>query len=106
MLVYYGIMFISIIAFGLIIRNFIDLKNHDEGTEEMKETAGIIRAGAKTFMRREYRVIIPTVVIVAVIYSLFMERTSGLSFMFGALLSSLAVVISMRGGHLRQCPHN
>lgn len=98
MLVYYGIMFISIIAFGLIIRNFIDLKNHDEGTEEMKETAGIIRAGAKTFMRREYRVIIPTVIIVAGIYSLFMEKTSGLSFMFGALLSSLAVVISMRGG--------
>ena len=64
----------------------------------MKETAGIIRAGAKTFMRREYRVIIPTVIIVAGIYSLFMEKTSGLSFMFGALLSSLAVVISMRGG--------
>lgn len=98
MVIYYGIIAISIIAFGFIFRNFMDLKNHDEGTEEMKEIAGIIRAGAKTFMRREYRVIIPTVVIVGAIYSLFMERTSGLSFMFGSLLSSLAVVIGMRGG--------
>ncbi|MBQ6410205.1 sodium/proton-translocating pyrophosphatase [Candidatus Saccharibacteria bacterium] len=98
MLVYYGIIIISIIAFAFIFRNFKDLKSHDEGTEEMKEIAGIIRAGAKTFMRREYRVIIPTVLIVALIYSLFMERTSGLSFVFGSLLASLAVIISMRGG--------
>ena len=98
MLVYYGIMLISIVVFGLIFRNFKDLKSHDEGTEEMKEIAGIIRAGAKTFMRREYRVIVPTVIIVAAIYSLFMEKTSGLSFMFGSLLSSIAVAISMRGG--------
>ena len=98
MLVYYGVMFISIITFCLIFRNFKDLKNHDEGTEEMSEIASIIRAGAKTFMRREYRVIIPTVIIVSAVYSLFIERTAGLSFMFGSLLSSLAVIISMRGG--------
>ena len=98
MIVHYSILAITVITFVLIFRNLKDLKNHDEGTEEMKELAGIIRSGAKTFMRREYRVIIPTVLIVALTYSLFMEATSGLSFIFGSLMSSLAVSIGMSGG--------
>ncbi|MBR2589051.1 sodium/proton-translocating pyrophosphatase [Candidatus Saccharibacteria bacterium] len=98
MIVQFIIIAISVVTFILIFRNFNDLKKHDEGTAEMAELASILRSGAKTFMRREYRVIIPTVLIVALAYSLFMEVASGLSFIFGALMSSLAVTIGMRGG--------
>ena len=50
----YVITFIIILAaFVLIRRNFVDLRKHDEGTEEMQEIAGIIRDGAKTFLGRE-----------------------------------------------------
>lgn len=74
----YVVSFIIIaIAFVLIRRNFVVLRKHDEGTEEMKELAGIIRDGANTFLRREYRVIIPTVVLFAALYTLFMERFAG-----------------------------
>lgn len=98
MIVQYVVIAITVVAFALIGKNFKDLKNHDEGTPEMVELAGIIRSGAKTFMRREYRVIVPTVLIVSLTYTLFMEATSGLSMIFGALLASIAVTIDMRGG--------
>ncbi|MBR3414674.1 sodium/proton-translocating pyrophosphatase [Candidatus Saccharibacteria bacterium] len=98
MVIFYVVIIIAIITFAMLYRNFVDLKNHDEGTDEMKELAGIIRDGAKTFMRREYRVIIPTVIIVALIYSLLMETVSGLTFILGATMSSLACIIGMRGG--------
>ena len=40
--VIYVVTFVIILAaFFLIRRNFVDLKNHDEGTDEMEEIAGI-----------------------------------------------------------------
>lgn len=89
---------IIICAFFLIGYNFINLKKHDEGNALMVERAAIIRSGAKTFLRREYRVIVPVVLVIAAIYSLFRETYAGPSFVFGALMSSVAVEIGMRGG--------
>lgn len=98
MIVCYVVLALSVLTFGVIYHNFMDLKNHDEGNEKMVELAKIIRDGAKTFMRREYRVIIPTTVVVAGVYALFMDPTSALTLMLGALMSSLACIISMRAG--------
>ena len=95
----YAMTLVAIIAaFCLIAHNFVDLKRHDEGDAVMVERAAIIRSGAKTFLRREYRVIVPAVIIVAAFYAAFRETGAGLSFMFGALLSGLAVEVGMRGG--------
>ena len=82
----------------LIWRNFIDLRNHDEGTEEMKDLARIIRQGARTFLRREYRFIVPTVLFFAILYSLFTETFAGLALVFGAMLNVFAVEVGMRAG--------
>ena len=96
--VFYVVILIALFTFAALARNFIDLKNHDEGTDDMKDLAKIIRDGSKTFLTREYRIIIPTVAVVAVIYMLFMEVVSGLTFILGALMSSCACIIGMRGG--------
>lgn len=85
-------------AFCLIRINFVDLRKHDEGTDEMKELAGIIRDGANTFLGREYRVIIPTVIFFAVLYSCFTETFAGVALIFGAALNMIAVEIGMRAG--------
>lgn len=98
MLVYVAAGIIILVACVLIWRNFIDLKNHNEGTDEMKELTSIIGSGAKTFLKREYRIIIPTILIVGLLYSLFREVWSGLTFIFGAALSTAAFEIGMRGG--------
>ncbi|MCR5508061.1 MAG: sodium/proton-translocating pyrophosphatase [Lachnospiraceae bacterium] len=96
--VFYVVIFIALLTFAALARNFIDLKNHDEGTDDMKDLAKIIRDGSKTFLSREYRIIIPTVVVVAVIYILFMEVVSGFTFILGAMMSSCACLIGMSGG--------
>ena len=89
---------IIVCAFFLIGYNFVNLKKHDEGDALMVERAAIIRSGAKTFLRREYRVIVPVVLFIAAAYSLFREAYAGPSFMLGALMSAVAVEIGMRGG--------
>ena len=47
-------------------------------------------------MRAEYRIIIPVIIVVAAIFSCFIEKTSGLTFIAGACMSSLACIIGMR----------
>lgn len=62
----------------------------------MAEMAGIIRSGANTFMKTEYKTITIVVVIVALILSLVVEKWSGLTFFVGALMSSCVCILGMR----------
>ena len=96
--VYVASFIIILAAFFLIRRNFIDLRNHDEGTEEMKDLALIIREGASTFLGREYHVIIPSVIFFGILYSLFTETFAGVALIFGSSLNMIAVEIGMRAG--------
>lgn len=83
-------------ALLLMVFNYISLKNLNEGTTKMAEIAKIIRDGAKTFMVAEYRTIVVVVAIVAIMFSLFIEKTSGLTFILGATMSSATCIIGMR----------
>lgn len=89
---------VIILAFCQIRSNFVDLRKHEEGTDEMQDLAKIIRDGASTFLGREYRVIIPTVLFFAILYSLFTETFAGFALVFGSTLNMIAVEIGMRAG--------
>ena len=90
------IVFIIAIAISYIAYNFYRIRKMPEGTKEMSEMAGIIRSGANTFMITEYKTIVVVVIILSAFFSLFIEKTSGITFLFGALMSSLTCVIGMR----------
>ncbi len=79
-----------------VVMNYRKIKSLPEGTAEMIEMAGIIRDGANTFMKTEYRTIAIVVVLLAVVFSLFVEKTAGVTFLFGALMSSCACVLGMK----------
>ncbi len=81
---------------GYVCWNYSRIRKMPEGTPEMAEMAGIIRSGANTFMKTEYRTIAAVVLILAVVLSLFVERTSGITFLMGALMSSIVCVLGMR----------
>ena len=81
---------------GYVACNFFRIRKMPEGTKEMAEMAGIIRSGANTFMKTEYRTIVVVVFLLAAVFSLFVEKTSGITFLLGALMSSCACVIGMR----------
>lgn len=95
-MVYLVVVLITLIALAYVAYNFFKIRKMDEGIDEMVEIAGIIRNGARTFMRAEYKTIIPVIIIVAAIFTCFIEKTSGLTFIVGATMSSLACIIGMR----------
>ena len=83
-------------AIAYVVYNYQRIRKMPEGTQEMAEMAGIIRSGANTFMKTEYKTIIVVVILLALVFSLFVEATSGITFLFGALMSSCACVVGMR----------
>ena len=66
-----------------------------EGTDEMQEMAGIIRDGASTFLKTEFRVIAIVVIVVAAVFGLFVEKTSGITFIMGASMSSVVCILGI-----------
>ena len=92
-----SVLAVVLVALCLVAINYRKVKRLPEGTNDMQDLAKIIRDGAKTFMRTEYRTIVIVVALVAIVLSLFVERSSGLTFALGALMSSAACIIGMRG---------
>ena len=87
---------VIILSLFYVFFNYRKIKSMDEGTDEMVEMAAIIRSGANTFMKTEYKTIFIVVLIVALIFSLFVEKTSGLTLLLGALASSAACITGMK----------
>ncbi len=97
MLVWYIItLCIVAAAVAYVCWNYVRIRKMDEGTPEMVEMSAIIRSGANTFMKTEYRTIAIVVAIVALALSLFVEKSSGITFLIGALMSSTVCVLGMR----------
>ena len=79
------------ICFALLMKRK-EYNPEDENTAEMPVIAKIIRDGAFTFMKTEYVAISVAVVVIAILATLFIEKTSGLTFIAGALASSCVCV--------------
>lgn len=93
---WYIVLCIIVLALAYVFFSYRKIKAMEEGTAEMAEMAGIIRSGAGTFMKTEYRTIAIVVAAVAVIFSLFVEKTSGLTLILGAIMSSAACITGMK----------
>ena len=94
----YWLIVLAIVAIAIIftICNFAKVKKLPEGTDDMVEMAAIIRSGANTFLKAEFRVIIIAYIIIALVFSLFIEATSGLTFIIGGAMSSIACIYGMK----------
>ena len=97
MLSYIIAIVVSFIALVLLCVNFRYTKQLSEGTKEMSELAATIRSGANMFLKTEFRMIAIVVAVVAVIFSLFIEAGSGVTFIVGACMSSAACLLGMKG---------
>lgn len=89
------VVLVAVCTIVFVARCFKKIKNLSEGTEQMVSMAGIIRSGAKTFLRTEFIRIVIAVAVVAVIFSLFIEKTSGITFLVGAAMSSIVCILGM-----------
>ena len=92
-LIVLGVVFL---ALCYVAYNYFRIKKMPEGTPEMVELSGIIRSGAQTFLKTEFKSIAIVVAVVAVIFTLFVEKTSGITFLMGAMMSSIVCVLGMQ----------
>jgi len=92
----YIVLAVVVLAVAYIAINYSRIRKMPEGTDDMKDMAGIIRDGANTFIKTEFKTIALVVLGLAVVFSLFIEKTSGITFIFGALMSSIVCVLGMR----------
>ena len=90
------VMAIVILAIAYVFYNYNRIHHLPEGTKEMAEMAGIIRDGAATFLKTEYRTVVVVVFLVALVFTLFVETTSGITFLIGACMSSAVCILGMR----------
>lgn len=99
--VYSSTIVVVVLALLMAFKHFFNIrkpKTHNSKEEDdMFKLAKTIREGAKTFLNTEYGTVTVVVLLVALGFTLFIESTSGLSFILGACMSSAAVYIGMYG---------
>ncbi len=99
MLLYVILCFVAIAGANIYI-NYRRIKAQNEGTTEMVQMASIIRSGAETFLKTEFKTIMIVVLVIAALFSLFIETTSGLTFLLGACMSSAVCILGMNSATL------
>ncbi len=92
----YVVLAICVLAIFYVVYNYISIKKLKEGNERMVKMSAIIREGAGVFLKKEFTTIGIVVLIVALLLSLFIERFSGLTYIFGALMSSTVCILGMK----------
>jgi len=85
----------SVISIGLGLFLFQYVTAKDAGTDRMKEIAGWIQEGSRSFLRTEYKYLGIFVAIMTVALSAFLGIKIGATYIFGTILSALAGVIGM-----------
>ena len=92
------LMILCLLAVSLLylMLQYSRIRKMEEGTDDMIRLAGVIRSGASTFLITEYRHIIPVLAAVAVLITLFIEKTCGITFLAGGAMSSLACILGMK----------
>ncbi len=99
----YGLIAAGVSAVALLyaLVLFFAVRRQDPGTAKMTEIATAVRVGANAFLRREYIVIAPVAIIIAVLIYVGIDiplKTGGVTavgFLVGAALSALAGYIGM-----------
>jgi K(+)-stimulated pyrophosphate-energized sodium pump len=84
----------ALIALIYALYNILSLRRYSQGNERMKEIANAVRIGAEAFLKREYSVILPAGIVLALaIY--FVSPIAALGFVIGGAFSALAGYIGM-----------
>jgi K(+)-stimulated pyrophosphate-energized sodium pump len=85
----------SVISILIGIFLYVNVNSKDAGTDRMKEIAGWIQEGSRSFLKIEYQYLGIFVAVMAIVLSLALGVKIGITFVFGTILSGLAGVIGM-----------
>ena len=83
---------------GLVIAVlvYLGLKRHSAGSTAMQELAGLIESGAMAFLRREYTVLLPFLLVVAALLAWVVDIKTGIAYVLGGGCSVAAGLFGMK----------
>ena len=91
-----AVIVVIVLAIAYVVFNYFRIKRMDEGDETMVRMSGIIRKGANVFIEKEFKTIAIVVAVVAILFSAFIEWSSGLTYLLGASMSSAVCILGMK----------
>ena len=88
---------IGIVGLVATFLTFAGIRQKPAGSEVMKDLAEQIHIGAMAFLKAEYRILLPFMLVVAGLLAWAVDPKTGVAYVFGGLCSILAGWIGMQG---------
>ena len=86
----------SIVAFIIAAVLAAWVSKQKPGTQQMLDISNAVGVGAMAFLRREFKIVIPIAIGLAVLIGAAIGHTNGIAFAVGAGLSAIAGLISLK----------
>jgi K(+)-stimulated pyrophosphate-energized sodium pump len=88
--------FVALGGLALVLFIYLYIKSRPEGTEKMRSVASMIHDGAMVYLKRQYSILACVVIVVAGLTYYFIDFSSALAYLTGAVLAMLAVFFGMK----------
>jgi K(+)-stimulated pyrophosphate-energized sodium pump len=86
----------AIVSFGVAAGFAAWVSKQKPGTQQMLDISNAVKVGAMAFLRREFKIVIPVAIGLAVIIGAAIGFSNGIAFAVGAGLSAVAGLISLK----------
>src|SRR3989338_6186522 len=86
----------AVLALLFSVYWIFDIRKQSSGSEKMREISNAVKDGATAYLYRQYKTLLPFVVIIAVALGFTLNFSTTIAFIFGAILSALAGYIGMQ----------
>lgn len=86
----------AILSLAFAYVNFKKVSGMNAGTVTMQDIAKAIKEGADAFLKREFSIDIPIVIIIAILFGVFFTPWAGLALLLGSAMSSFAGLCGMK----------